>query len=128
MTNKKDITTTNDIKLIVNTFYDKIRKDKLLASFFAETVKTNWDQHLSIMYKFWGNVVFYSGGYNGNPMKQHLALHEKRNLRKTHFKRWLQLFKTSVDELFSGENAENIKQRAENISTVMQIKIFKQTP
>lgn len=126
MSSKKDITTTNDIKLIVNTFYGKIRNDKVLAPFFTETVQTNWDQHLAKMYKFWANVVFYSGGYNGNPMQQHMAIHEKHPLRKTHFKRWLQLFRSSVDELFSGENSENIKKRAENISTVMQIKILKQ--
>ncbi len=41
-----------------------------------------------------------------------------------HFQRWILLFNETVDELFKGEKAELIKQRALSISTVMQIKIL----
>jgi len=37
---------------------------------------------------------------------------------------WIKLFNEKVDEIFEGEKAEWIKQRAGSIATVMQIKIF----
>jgi hemoglobin len=57
-------------------------------------------------------------------MVQHQALHQKSNMTAEHFKRWLQLFNDTVNELFEGDNAEIIKQRALSIATVMQIKII----
>jgi hemoglobin len=77
------------------------------------------------MYKFWENVVFYTGNYNGNPMQAHFGLHNKMPMAMTDFNQWNLVFNQTVDELFEGENANAIKQRAQNISTVMQIKIFK---
>ena len=35
----------------------------------------------------------------------------------------IKLFTTTVDELFAGSNAEQVKQRALSIATVMRIKI-----
>jgi hemoglobin len=57
-------------------------------------------------------------------MQKHQELHKKSPMKMQHFQRWNQLFSHTVDELFEGEKAELIKQRASSISTVMQIKIF----
>ena len=45
-------------------------------------------------------------------------------MSKAHFDHWLMLFTTTVDDLFEGEKAEQTKQRATSIATVMQIKII----
>ena len=42
---KKEIENLADITLLVNTFYDQIRKDKLLAPVFNAIIK-DWDPHL----------------------------------------------------------------------------------
>ncbi len=117
---KKDITSRNNIETLVNCFYDKVKADDIIGPIFSNI---NWERHLPIMYQFWENAIFYSGGYNGNPLKTHQNLHKIFPLNQHHFEVWIQLFTSTVDELFSGEKAELAKQRAISIATVMQIKI-----
>lgn len=122
---KKDISNKKDIEKLVNLFYEKVRLDKQIGYFFTEVIKVDWEKHLQIMYRFWENVMFYTGSYDGNPMQKHLAINEQQQFTIKDFAQWTKLFNETVDELFEGENAETIKQRALSISTVMQIKIFK---
>lgn len=122
---KKDIVNNKDIEKLVNLFYEKVKQDKVISHFFTDVVKVKWDEHLPIMYRFWENVLFYTGSYSGNPMQQHLAIHAKHPFTIKDFTQWTILFNETVDELFEGENAELIKQRAQSISTIMQIKMFK---
>lgn len=121
---KADITDRKDIKLLVDTFYDKVKVDPVIGYFFTKVVPVDWDKHLPVMYNFWENIVFYSGSYDGNPMVQHQNIHKISPMKMEHFQRWISLFTETVDQLFEGKNAEQIKQRATSIATVMQIKIF----
>jgi hemoglobin len=123
---KKDITSRNDIILLVNTFYDKVKEDPEIGPFFKEVMKVSWDKHLLVMYDFWDNAIFYSGTYAGNPLKKHQHLHSLSALTADKFTTWVNLFTSTVDELFEGEKATLAKQRAQNIATVMQIKILDQ--
>lgn len=121
---QKDIEDRKDIELLINSFYNKVKQDAIIGSFFTEVVQVNWEKHLPVMYNFWENIVFQTGSYNGNPMDKHLELNKKSLILMEHFQRWILLFNETVDELFKGEKAELIKQRALSISTVMQIKIL----
>ncbi|MDP3394165.1 group III truncated hemoglobin [Sediminibacterium sp.] len=121
---KKDITNRADIELLINSFYEKVKKDPLIAFFFTEIVPVNWAAHLPVMYGFWENILFYSGTYEGNPMAKHKDIHQKCPMKMEHFQRWTSLFTETVEELFEGEKAELAKQRAMSIATVMQIKMF----
>jgi hemoglobin len=122
---KKDILNKKDIEKLVNLFYEKVKKDTIIGHFFNDDIKVNWDKHLQVMYNFWENVVFYTGSYNGNPMQKHFDIHAKFPLSMKDFNQWTTLFNDTVDELFEGENATLIKQRAQSIATIMQIKMFK---
>lgn len=121
---KKDIQNREDIEKLINRFYECVKKDALINIFFTEVIKVNWEQHLPVMYDFWENILFHTGQYNGNPMIQHQHLHKKYPIQRQHFERWLELFTDTTDELFKGDNAERIKQRATSIATVMQIKLL----
>lgn len=118
---KNDIAGRKDIEMLINTFYEKVRSNPLISHYFTHI---DWDHHLPIMYQFWENILFYTGGYNGNPMQIHHRLHQRDPLDKESFQEWLKLFNETVDTLFSGDNAELIKQRALSIATIMQIKIL----
>jgi hemoglobin len=120
---KKDIKNREDIILLINLFYEKVKSDKLISHFFTGA-KVNWEKHLPVMYDFWENILFFTGAYTGQPMLVHQHLHQSTPLNLEHFKQWNTLFNESVDELFEGSEAENIKQKALSISTVMQIKIL----
>ncbi len=118
---KKDIANKQDLEIIVNHFYEKVKQDDLIAIMFEHV---NWDTHLPLMYDFWDNVLFYTGNYTGNPMAKHMMANDRFQMTKNHFDRWLMLFDKTVDELFSGKNAALLKERARSIATIMQIKIF----
>ena len=120
---KADIQSKNDIALLIDTFYAKVKISEVIGKIFTDVAKVDWEHHLPIMYDFWESVLFHTGPYNRNPMVVHKDLHSRHPLTAEHFKEWLRLFKETVDELFEGDNAMIIKQRAESIATVMQVKI-----
>ena len=120
---KKDIENKKDIELLINNFYDKVKTDPTIGFIFNDIVKVSWERHLHVMYDFWDNTLFYTGGYVGNPMEIHKRLNNVIPLKAEYFQQWTLLFISTVDELFIGEKAELAKQRAISISTVMQIKI-----
>jgi hemoglobin len=111
-----DITTRSDIKILVDTFYGKVRKDELLGPVFSHV---DWPHHLPIMYNFWSSIVLGDQSYSGSPMAPHLKL----NITAVHFNRWLILFIETVDQLFAGLNADEIKLRAQTIAKMFQHKM-----
>lgn len=121
---KKDISTREDIELLVRAFYEKVKGDPVIGHIFTQVIKVNWDKHLPVMFNFWENTLFYTGTYSGNPITSHRRLNNIFPLNEGHFARWLMLFTATVDELFEGEKAALAKQRAMSIATVMKIKIF----
>lgn len=110
---KPDISTPADIKLMIDTFYQKVQQDALIGFFFNEVAKVDWAHHLPVMYSFWEFLLLnMPDAYRGNPMQKHAALHQKHPLKAEHFDRWVLLFQNTVDELFEGPVAENAKFRA----------------
>ena len=116
---KKDIRTREDIIKLVDAFYEKVKVDDTIGYIFSDVAHTNWKSHLPRMYDFWENILFSTGNFEGNPMMAHKELNKKVQMDFTHFNRWNILFKEIVDSLFKGEKAEEIKNRAMNISKAM---------
>lgn len=122
---KKDITSRKDIELLIKIFYEKVTVDQLLGPIFNDVANINWEKHLPIMCNFWENLLFFTGTYQGNPMELHKHLHKMKHLEAVHFQQWNHLFISTIDQLFEGKNALIAKQRAMNISSVMQFEILK---
>lgn len=120
---KRDILNRGDIEKLINTFYDSVKDNEQIGHFFTTDKKVDWEKHLPIMYNFWENILFYTGQYNGNPMAVHKNLHQEFPLKKEDFAEWLRIFKATADKLFEGDNTELIKQRAQSIALVMELKI-----
>ncbi len=121
---KTDIQNRKDIYLLVKAFYVKLMKDELLSHFFEDFSNPELlETHLQTLVNFWDNILFYSGGYRKNAMEPHLKLQQTKPFNSNHFKRWLSIFNSTVDELFEGEIAHAAKTRALSIATVMEIKI-----
>jgi hemoglobin len=121
---KEDIKDRADIELLINTFYDKVKKDKIIGYIFNDVVKVNWEKHLPVMYDFWDSLIFLNNKYTGNPMALHIQLNAKTPLTKEHFQQWLQLFTGTVDELFKGRKAGIAKEKAAGIAAIMETKIL----
>ena len=120
---KKDMTSRKDIELLVDEFYSKVRADETIGFIFTDMARVNWEKHLPVMYDFFENMLFYTGSYTGNPMQLHKHINRLYPLTAAHFNQWNLLFSKTVDELFTGDMANEVKKRAKNIAAVMQIKI-----
>jgi hemoglobin len=123
---KTDIKNRADIEKLVAIFYGKIKTDPKISYFFNDVAKVNWESHLPKMCDFFENILLSSGNYEGNPMVAHEELHKKSEVKQEHFHHWNTLFNETVDELFTGAKAEEIKQRAANIAVAMMHKAHRQ--
>lgn len=117
----KDIENREDIINVVNAFYDKVQKNKELDYLFNTVAQLDWKVHLPKMYDFWETILFHKPIFKGNPMRKHINLHKIAPLKKENFDIWLQLFETTVDELYQGEIATQMKIRATSIATAIQL-------
>lgn len=107
----KELEGLNDIKLMVNDFYQTVLCDENLGPIF-DYYDLDWSKHLDTMYSFWNSIMFSAGSYRGNPLKTHFEVDRETPLNKTHFEIWLKIFNETVDKYFHGEKAEMIKYRA----------------
>ena len=61
---KKDISNRDDVELLVDTFYNKIKSNTVIGYIFNDIAKVDWTNHLPRMYSFlasiffWMNIVF----------------------------------------------------------------------
>lgn len=111
-----DITSADDIKLLIDSFYAKVKQDDVIGYIFNDVANVDWDHHLPRMYAFWEFLLLGQDTYRGNPFDAHRKLNEKVQLNEEHFARWIELFTESVDTNFSGLNAEEAKNKARLIA------------
>lgn len=120
---KKDLSNREDVEVLVNSFYDKVRDNKKLGFIFNDIAKVDWEEHLPKMYSFWASILLGERSYSGRPMVTHIELSEKVSMDESVFNEWLTLFHQTLDELFVGPTAEIAKTRAVNIARNMLSKI-----
>ncbi len=119
MDNKGDITTMDDIQLLVNTFYEKIRINPLLGGIFNGTIKDHWPQHLEKMYRFWQTLLLEEHTYFGSPFLPHAQL----PVEQRHFDTWLKLWYDTIDQHFTGVKADEAKWRGDKMAVMFLSKI-----
>lgn len=119
MNPKHDIQGMEDIKRLVDDFYDKVAQDELLAPIFNYRLSAYWVPHLEKMYTFWNAALFGVKGYMGNPFAKHATM----PVDGRHFERWLSLFNETVDACFAGPVAEEAKNRGLIMAATFQRRI-----
>ena len=119
MTTLTDITTLDDIKLLVDTFYSKVQKDEFIGPIFNEKIGNRWPEHLEKMYRFWQTILLDVHSYSGSPFPPHKQL----PVEKEHFERWMAIFSATTDSLFLGSIADEAKLRAKNMAEMFNYKI-----
>ena len=115
---KSDILFPTDTTKLIKTFYDKL----LISSIKHHFIHLDLEHHLPRVEGFWNATLFPDHAYAENLMGKDAAL----PLQKEEFKIWLQLLWGSIDELFSGSNAEMVKNRSASIAYIMQKKLLKE--
>ncbi len=115
----KDIENINNIQLLVDSFYSKIRNDEQLGPIFNGIIKDRWPEHLEKMYRFWQTILLDDQTYFGSPF----VPHAKMPVDKSHFEQWIKLFSETVDENFAGEKAEQAKWQGQRMADMFHYKI-----
>ena len=116
---QKEIEVLDDIKVLVDNFYSKVREDDLLKDIFNNIIQDRWPEHLEKMYRFWQTVLLGEHTYHGSPFVPHAKLPVDR----IHFDRWLELFYKTVDEHFQGEKAVRAKWQGDRMAEMFLFKI-----
>lgn len=110
-----DIKSREDIERLINAFYNKLLQVDEIKPVFAGI---NFPAHVPHIVSFWSFVLLDEEGYKTNVFDKHINLPIKAHM----FDVWLNIFTTTVDELFAGEKAEMAKQRATSLTYTFKAK------
>ena len=116
---KQDILNIEDVKLLVNSFYDKIRTNELLGPIFNGIIQDRWPVHLEKMVRFWQTVLLEDHTYFGSPFVPHAKL----PVTQQHFDVWLELWHSTINQHFSGAKADEAKWRGDKMAVMFLSKI-----
>ncbi len=119
----KDIQNEQDVKLVLDAFYEKVKVDEAIAYIFNDVANLNWDDHMPKIYAFWEALLLGKPGFGGDVMGMHIRLHQKEKLTKAHFDQWIKLFTETVNEMYEGSKASEAINRANIIRNTIEFNI-----
>ncbi|MDI9978363.1 group III truncated hemoglobin [Rhodococcus sp. IEGM 1307] len=119
-----DISTRADLELLLRHFYGRAFADPVLEPAFETLAVIGIDDHLPVMCDFWETILLRTGVYRGSAFAVHRALHGRHGFTDRHFDRWVELWASSVDELFAGDVAGRAKGEAAKIADAMRRRLF----
>lgn len=108
------------LKVLVDTFYGKVRQDELIGPVFNEAIG-DWPEHLDKLQAFWSSVMLTSGRYKGRPLPAHIK-HADR-ISSASFARWLALWRETTDELLDPASAAALQDKAARIAESLSLGI-----
>lgn len=109
------------IRSFVDRFYAKVRRDEELDPIFSGVIGNHWEAHLERMTDFWSTVMLGTREFQGNVFGKHMAL---SGVEPEHFRRWLNLFEETVNEMFGERLAEEFLLVARRIAASLQLGFF----
>jgi hemoglobin len=106
----------HDIARLIDRFYDKVSADDHIGPIFNDVVE-DWSVHKRLLTSFWCSVALRAGTYRGNPLGKHMPL----PIDRSHFERWLELWRETVPEVLDAEAAAQMIEYAERIGRGMRM-------
>ena len=118
----KEIKSVGDIRLMVDVFYERARKDELLAPIFLQIKDST--PHKEMLYQYWESQIFGDTSHQDEPFPDHISL----MFTTQHFIRWLRLFLETIDSMYSGLVADQAKviliKKSEEFQTKLELLRF----
>lgn len=118
---KYDTITRDNVKQLVDAFYGRVRDDELLGPVFLKALGDDWTEHLERLSEFWSTIVLGTRSFHGNVYGTHMQLN---GIAPEHFRRWLDLFEQTANQLFEEEQAEQFLLMARRVASSLQIGFF----
>lgn len=114
-----DIESYDDCTRLVRNFYRQAAMDDLLGPVFT-AAHVDWTTHLPKVTDFWAWQLLGIRGYEGDPLHAHAPAHARTPFTVAHYHRWLDLFESTLDDLFRGPVTELARQRARKMARALQ--------
>ena len=109
------------LALLVERFYAKVRQDQLLGPIFNGAI-ADWPEHLSKLSAFWSSVMLTTGQYKGSPMAAHIK--HQSTIEPHMFGRWLELWRETARETLDDLASGAVIAKAERIAESLQLAMF----
>ena len=123
MAPRHDIRDRADCERLVRAFYGKALEDPIIGFIFTDVARLDLEAHVPRIASFWQTVLLGEKTYEGGAFGPHAHLHERVELKRGHFDRWLQLWFGTVDELFAGETADLAKVHALRVASAFHTRL-----
>ena len=117
---KFDGISEESLKVLVDTFYAKVREDALIGPVFNRAID-DWPEHLDKLHAFWSSVMLTSGRYKGRPLPAHVR--HADSISAASFERWLGLWRETTKELLDSASAAALHDKAERIAESLSLGI-----
>lgn len=111
-----DIQTRADIEQVMRIFYKRALADPELGPKFADM---ELEQHIPKIVDFWQSTSIGGASYTGSPFGPHKPL----GLEQRHFDLWLSYFEQTMDELFTGPVADQMRSKAHHVANIFRFKL-----
>ena len=121
---KPDLDSREHIAEFLQKFYGKLLNDPVLAPIFLDVAGIDIRVHLGHIQNYWEKLLLGADNYQRHTMNIHRALHGKQALTEAEFDRWLNFYVQTVDENFSGLQANKAKRIAAHIADNMKTRII----
>jgi hemoglobin len=109
----------DEIANVVEKFYVAVRNDATLGPIFAHSIATlDWPAHEAKITRFWANAILNERDYNGNPMQVHKV---QGHVAPEHFKIWLDLFETTLNNTLPAQPALQFNMLARRIGASLKM-------
>ena len=112
----EDELTPDQIRILVDTFYDRIQVHPVLGPIFNDVV-TDWSAHKQRLTSFWCSVALGARSYRGNP----LAMHQPLPINSGHFQHWLALWAQTTRDVLGEDLGAHMLEDAQRIARGMQM-------
>ena len=119
----RDIETREDCETLVRAFYGRALHDEIIGFIFTDVAKLDLEAHVPRITSFWETLLLGAKSYDGGAFHPHAALHAKVELKDGHFDRWLNLWYSTVDELFAGPVANGAKVHAYRLGNAFRMRL-----
>lgn len=114
----RDLDTPTEIAEMVRRFYADVAQDGLLGPMFNDVAQVDWSEHLPKLTAFWCRALLGLPGYQGNPYRAHLLVHDRQAFTAAHFEHWLTLFHETLELGWVGPNVQRARELADNVARV----------
>ncbi|MBC8236925.1 MAG: group III truncated hemoglobin [Helicobacteraceae bacterium] len=110
--------TRENVRYLMTLFYTRAIADEVLGPFFINELgndikNQDWQEHIELLADFWLAELKGEKTYKGNIYGAHIKV---PHISRESFKKWIELFSASADEVYIPSVSNRFKQKGISLS------------